>query len=625
MSRYVSKKSQEEQKRRDQLSNQLQDLKNKLQQDASQLKGGESEEDRLFIYGPPVSPKEFINSPDYYGNKDEIYPWIIEDMEEIFSGRYHAPKYHTVVELAGTGSGKAWLAGFIISYMWYWLLSFKSLREYFSTLCGTTWMDNDVICFANMAPTGKQAKDIVFDKVTKILNRIKILRERKWLPDPHVNSELIYKEYDPTIQKEIPKISIWPGNSSNTLTLGHAIIGSIIDEACFWETKEKDPVEDLYATLNDRRYSRFKNNGVTVLISSAWTEGNYAEKLALRAENDPGIFYRRRSRYHCKPEYFNVPTFDLDTFREKADGTTEKVTLHPPLELKSQYDADKSKALRDIDAIPSVAGSPFYSDFQLVMSRINHDRSDPCPDLGKNVSESPLDVQTRLLDSFRGKPGCKYKIHNDLAKGSIVDGQCGVGFAMVHPEYRDEVGTIVVLDLAVRFKAPAGKEVDLIQLLDFIKWLKIERGFDIDMVTFDQWNSLLPKQTINSWNIGIVADQYSVDYKAHTYMKNLIRNNQFDFYNDQNLLFELKRLEDYQTSVAPGLNSFKDESDAVAGAIYNTVAKDGPTEKVIPPRSCRIIKTSTGGALGVMANIPQRPGQYRKDTGNLPKFRQINP
>ena len=623
MSRYISKKDQEIAKQQEEVAKELSKLKNTLQQKAFELQGDTTTKDsNLFLFGPPVSPKEFILSKDYYGSNNEIYPWIIDDMEEIFSGPHHAPKYHTVVEFAGTGSGKAILGGFIISYMWYWLLSFKSLRDYFASL-NCSWMEDSIVAFCNMAPTAKQAKDIVFDKVTKTLNRIKVLRERNWLPDPNINSELIYKEYNEEHKKQYAKLSILPGNSSKAFTLGHSIIGGIIDEACFWETKLRDPVEDLYKTLNDRRKSRFKNNGVIVLISSAWTEGNFMEKLALDAETDPGIFYKRRSRYECKPEFFASKKFEVKTLREKADGQTEEIILHPPEELREDYEKDKNKALRDIDAIPSVAGQPFYPDFMLLLSRVNKDRTDPAPDLGKAHPESAFDIQTRLPDTYRGIEGVKYRIHADLAKGCVIDGQCGVGFAMVHTEPHEKLGFKVCLDLAVRFKAPVDKEVDIIEILDFIKWLHTQRNFKIEMVTFDQYNSLTPKQIINKWGLGITASELGVDYTAHTYLKNLIKNGQFDFYYDQNLLYELKRLEDHLKSIEPGLNSYKDESDAVAGAAYSTANKEVDSIKVIPPRTSRIIGLNTGGVSGIVKGVVLRPpGQYRDDSNSLPKYRQ---
>lgn len=593
--------------------NQLNYLKSDIKKLATEnvVSGHTPREDKLFLYGPPVSPYEFIQGKEFLNNASTnvVFPWIIDDLEEIFSGEFHAPKYQTVVELAGTGSGKAYFAALCDVYCWYWLLSFRSLREYFREK-NVDWDDNAVTTFINMAPTKKQA-EIIFDSIRKFMNQIQTLKNRGWLPDSNVKSELIYNTTDSATGDKQKKIVITPGNSSETFTLGHAVFGGIIDEACFWREKNQDPAEELYKEMDSRRYSRFKENGLVVLLSSANVDGSFVEQLADHSRSDPKIFCRRRSRYQCKPDLFNLPTFELTVPRERADGTIEQITLHPPQVLKDYYTVDLYKALRDIDAIPSVAGQPFYRDFQLLLAKVNKDRTDPCPDLGKDKSEGPMDTMTRL-ENFRGIPGVKYRIHVDLAKGAIVNGQCGVGFAMAHKRADPNFGFKIVLDIACRFKAPSGQEIKIGEILDFIKCLKDAHNFDIDMVTFDQWQSRLAIQIINEWR-GTTGKEVPVGYREHVYLKNLIYQGQLDFHYDQNLLFELKRLEDYETSVEPGINSYKDESDAVAGVCYSAGALD-PTDKeseVLKPRAIRGVTVSRGMVLPNKAGL----GKYRSDTG----------
>jgi hypothetical protein len=78
--------------------------------------------DRQLLEYPIVSPEEFVLSEEYYGadQRDElhpdVFPCIIEDMKEVFSGPNFAPKYRTFVDIEGTGSGKSTKAALFSVY-----------------------------------------------------------------------------------------------------------------------------------------------------------------------------------------------------------------------------------------------------------------------------------------------------------------------------------------------------------------------------------------------------------------------------------------------------------------------------------------------------------------------------
>jgi hypothetical protein len=193
---------------------------------------------------------------------------------------------------------------------------------------------------------------------------------------------------------------------------------------------------------------------------------------------------------------------------------------------------------------------------------------------------------------------------------------------MCHKEADPRLSYKVVLDLAVRFKAPKGKEVDMLEILNFIRWLKESRNFNIDKVTMDQYQSVFPIQQINAWNIGICAEQLKVGYKEHIYLKNLINQGQMDLYEDNNLLFELKRLEDFITSVEAGPTSHKDEADAVAGAAFSTsIEMEAP--EVIPKRTAfQPVLVGRGGVVKNNGNPLTNVGNYRT-IDYRPKYRQL--
>lgn len=601
------------------VQNKLKDFRQKLINNAGTIQTTDTKP--LFKeYGPPVSPKVFIESTEYFGNSTTklIRPWLIDCMEEIFSNEYYAPKYQTVVIMAGKGSGKSYLSSLAACYMWYWLLSFNSFGEYLKTK-NCQYDEDTILGIVGMAKSRDQVKKIFFDVTGKFLNRTSAFRERLWLPDKKITSEFVYKEKDQITGKENTKLAIIPGNSSENFALGYNIWAAVIDEVEFFAEKTNDPVEGIYSELNNRRNSRFKNNGMIMMISSARVDGTFMTSFEGKAENDPTILFKRKSTYDCDPTYFGKPTFEFKTKHEKGNGEIVNITLHPPLEFKAYYDLDPHTALRDYDALPSVAGKPFFSDYMLLNSRFNSDRVDPAPDKGQNIPEGPNDLAAILKENpnFRGARGAKYRVHADLSKGDMINGQCGCGFAMVHKVVDAKLGFRIYVDLSVRFKAPPSKEVQINEVVELIKFLKDELEFDIDMATFDEYNSLMPIQTINGWNNGTFAVKQSVDYKVYCLFKNLIYSGQLDIFEDSNLLFELKRLEDYGTLIDHAPGAFKDEADACAGAAFSATmlnpVEEEPEDKV-PDR----VKV---GRVVPRGFTPPMPGP-RSSGGLTAKYRQ---
>lgn len=612
------------------VSSSILDLRARLKKQAEAITDFTTPSSYWGEFGAPVCPREFIESDRYFGNNTtkNCYAWVVDTIEEICSGEDFSPKYTTVAIMAGKGSGKSFLSGMLLTYLWYWYLSFKPggfsawLKKH-----GADFDDSQTVMFLGMAKHAKQAKDIIFNNVGKFINQVQIFRSRQWLPDPMITSQLEYNVKDPATGFKNRRLVTVPGNSSATFALGFHCFSSCTDEAAFFREKRKDPVEDLYNELHIRRQTRFGNNGVNVLISSPNIDGDFFSSFESKSDKDPLVYFKRVSYYDCKPTFIGSPRFEFKCKHERGDGTVEDIILHPPLELKPVYDTNPIQALKDFDAIPSLAGKPFYPDYMMLISKVNRTRKDPCPDLGMEKSETPNDIARRLADNndFTSIPGASYVIHCDLAKGDMVAGQCGVGFAMVHKLIDEKMLYRVILDLSVRFKAPSNQEIQHKEILDLIKFLKVEKGFDIKIVSFDQSQSISMIQEINSWKLGITAKEQGVNYKEHSHMKHLVYSGQFDFFDDINLIYELKRLEDYGTSI--DTSAFMDEADAAAGACFSSSAVEGDEDKkeVQKPRALNGVVVGRGGGSAI-ARIDHQTTNItpRKNYGSdfTPRYRQ---
>ncbi len=538
-------------------------------------------QDAILEY-PIVSPEEFICSKQYYnanqhgGEYPEIWPSLIEDMTNIFSGPDFEPKYHTFVDIEGTGSGKSTKVALMNVYNIYRLHCYKDPAVALGLKSRTS------IVFMNLAPTANQAKEIVFDDIVEAVNRTRCFKERGWLPNPNIRRHLRF---------ERKRIRVAPGNSSENVALGYCVYGAVIDEAQhFIQATNFDPVKDLYELVCDRRESRFGNRGLVSLISDARTTNAYMEALYRRAGNvfpdgDPFIYGIRRPRWEANPKLNAMERFTVKV-TIPGDEEPETIELHPPVCYKHNFETNLAASVRTIAAIPMITVSPFMN-WHTILNTINHNRVDPCPDLGVGVEEHPvtrlnpdrtikcIGVIDRLAADFVGDTGTRYFIHVDLARAKDAGkARDCAGFAMVHSGPLVERGgqqwPTVVLDLAVRFKGSNDTPVNFSHVRELINNLSTVRKFNIGGITYDGWQSY---DSIDALvDAGLNVDIRHVGASEFGTLKELIDGRRFDYYPDKRLVYELQRLEDHNGKVEAVFGEHDDEAYAVAGAVANALS-----------------------------------------------------
>jgi hypothetical protein len=511
----------------------------------------------------PVSPEEFVMSPDFYGDEKEnrVWPAVLEDMNEIFSGTDYEPKYNTVVNLSGIGSGKSTFSAFIFNYLTYRLLCLRSPYKHFGMVEGT-------LAFMNLAPSATKARSIIFDKVVKAVERTAWFRDKGYLPDSHIRSELRFPK----------NINVVPGNSSKNFPLGADVYGGVIDEATFFLNQMEDPCKELYYSLDERRRSRFGNRGLILLISSANVETAFVEELMEESQTDKSIYAVRRAQWQAKPpRTYNPPLseeyFPYTVTHEKPGGKIENKEIQIPVEFKERLERNPRRFLRDICAIPSLVIEPYFEDWDKVLTCVNKDRVDPAPDLGRNEPETPLELYKRLPDSFFGVSGTEYVCHVDLGTGKFGCCPCGIAIGHRGPDkkiFERDMPT-GVLDLVARFKAPKGKEVSFSEVREFLWMLSRSRQFNFKRITFDGWNSLDSLATLRS--LGFQCDISGADLGCYETMKTMIYDGRLNMYRNEVLMYELKRLELKGNRVEHALLSTKDEADCVARVCYMVTEK----------------------------------------------------
>ena len=74
----------------------------------------------------PASIRRFIEAPEYLGLADEVYPAIVDTLEEIFEGGYQEAAL-----CWGIGAGKSYAASLAVSYMLHRTLCLREPQRFY--------------------------------------------------------------------------------------------------------------------------------------------------------------------------------------------------------------------------------------------------------------------------------------------------------------------------------------------------------------------------------------------------------------------------------------------------------------------------------------------------------------
>lgn len=548
---------------------------------------------------PKVSWDTFLDSEEYLGVGDKIYSKVRKIGRDIIKG-----KYSEAVVLAGIGAGKTTLAELLACYMTHHLLCLDDPHEYYNLA------KDKPISIMNMGTTSTQALDNVFKGIKTFM------KKSPWFlrHNPRILNE--------TINFVNPDILLLSGNSKSTTALGYNLFYAVLDEAAFYlDTDNKQVAEDIYNALQRRIVSRFGRDGLVVAISSPNYDGDFITTKLQEAETYPDLIYgATMPTWQSRP----IPQEELDNrfyFDSKQnivlEGKPEKIHLTSKLDtpfdrnklyweipgdFKKAFLTDPDKARRDFAGVASKAIQGFISHHDMIKAMFTEDES-PVTDSGDYVfKEPPL--------------RCSYFIHVDLALNRKGKGDFA-GFSMAHCEGWEENEKTgekqkkIVIDLAERIGAGPTGEVDFADVRNKIYTLQ-KMGYAIKLVTFDNFQSADMIQTLK--RKGIRAEYLSVDRTIEPYqtLKETIYGGSISCHKMEILEEELMRLEvtkNNKVDHPPG--SSKDVSDAVCGAVYNTIKHSGSAMGILTPNSLNTTAQQRQ-QHGLLGDPVQRAKHYDK-------------
>ena len=475
----------------------------------------------------PVSIGEFLRSPRYGAMGKEVWPGILREAEAIFGDDPFAWKHQVAVIIAAIGSGKSYLTSVAFTYMTYWLLCLKDPQSYLDLAKGTT------IMLINQSINESNARKVVFHEVKERIQNSAWFRDRDYLPDRKVESELRFKK----------NIAIVPGSSSVRFPQGYAVFAGCIDEAAFFlelppgeEDSGLEPAEAIYYAMYDRLTSRFDNRGLIIVISSPKHEGDFCERmyrLILYGDPDKGIsledvgrmrmYANRFARWDLKPGPKKTregkwESWDLKKYEQvlqRPDGSKEVVwSGMVPDSLLHRFRSNPEAAKRTLAGIIGRTGIGFFWDPDVL------DRPRQVAGIGVQgydpTMKNPLEPDGTLSPWFKwphGRPQVPCHVHMDL---SLTGDATGLALGYVDGEtvIAGVRKPLLVIPFVMELKAPEGGQIDLAGVRQVVWDLKA-RGFMVSYVTADRFGSAEAIQQFNKARVE--AEVLSVDRDMTAY------------------------------------------------------------------------------------------------------------
>lgn len=527
----------------------------------------------------PATLIEFLG-PDYLNIESgvrETIKTILSDIigEDVQPDRLAA--YSKALITGGIGIGKTTIASIVLPYMCHWVLCLNDPQGFFDLLPGSR------IAFMQMSTSEDQAKEVVFGDIKARIKYSPWFRDNATI-DPAYKNQIRFEG----------DIWILPGDSSDTTFEGYNILGGIVDEMDSHKVTEttagrtgRDYAQEGYDTIHARITSRFQDRGFVLLIGQMKKANGFAARMLAEYDEDPKAYTARMTIWESLGWHrFLKPDGTRDSFWYDAKrkeivptGIAEELKTDNLIEVPMVYHTDfknnPEKALKDLAGIPPAVGDPFIS-----LAHKIEDARDRWK--ARNVGyTTPVRPDRTIEPWFKANDSLKRVCHIDIGYSAKGD---AAGLAMGHVrevvEIEGEKKPYIVIDLMMRWKAPAGGEVMIADLRRMVYYLKEERGFRIKKVTYDGFESQDSIQQLRKKRYE--AERVSMDRSVLPYfdLRDAIYENRIEFPEymvtlnpgDTRLVEiaykELSELEDLGSKIDHPKTGTKDVADTLAGVTY---------------------------------------------------------
>ncbi len=522
----------------------------------------------------PVSIEEFTTSDRYLSLPplSEHQYQCIKAMTQIYKKdtlirvfgedgglkRYKQTCNEVILQL-GKGSGKDYMSTVAVAYMVYLLLCLKDPAKYYGKPPG------DAIDIINIAINADQAKNVFFKGFRKRIE----------------DSPWFQGKYSVTAQAVAfdKSVTCHSGHSERESWEGYNVICVILDEISGFsmestsgndQSKTAQAIYDMYRASVD---SRFPDYGKVILLSFPRFKGDFIQQRYDSVIADKDVIVREHE--------FKIDDELEDSIQENKfiiqweEDCINAYRFPRMFALKRPtWEVNPTRTIEDfkrafftnpVDALSRFACMPPESVDAFFKSR---DKIETC----FNQPYNGVDEFGRFYDFFQPQEDKEYFIHVDLAQ---KHDHCAVAMAhidrWVHIKSflnHEVVSPIAMVDCVRWWTPTSDKSVDFSEVKQFIVDLR-SRGFNIKKATFDRWQSHDIQSELRM--IGVNTETLSVGKKHYDDMAMLVGEERIVGPRIPLLIDELLQLRIIRDKVDHPRKGSKDLSDAVCGALYNSI------------------------------------------------------
>lgn len=522
----------------------------------------------------PVDVRTFVHDEMYLGQPElsDIQYDVVEAGSQIYrledlmrfmdekEAKQHYDKYtkNEVILQCGKGSGKDYVSTVTTAYVVYKLLCLKDPAKYFGKPSG------DAIDIINIAINAQQAKNVFFKGF-----KLKIERSPWFAGKYDAKADNI--EFDKAV-------TVYSGHSERESHEGLNLILAVLDEISGFAQDSVSGNENaktgdaIYKAFRASVDSRFPDFGKVLLLSFPRYQGDFISKryseVILEKETvlknhsfliNPDLGDIEGNQFSIEWEEDHIVSYALPHIFALKRPTWDFNPVRTIKDFTIAFYDDPMDSLMRFACMPPEATDAFFK------SREKIEKAFDNPKIA-------IDTHGRFSDWFKPDPDKEYFIHVDLAQ---KHDNCAVALAHVDSWVQMKIaGTMteaaprVIVD-AVRYWQPTSTtSVDLSEVKEYIISLR-ERGFNLNLVTFDRWNSHDMMQQLKHY--GINTQLLSVAKRHYEDMSLLITEERLHGPEIKILIDELLQLRIRGDKVDHPRKGSKDLADAVCGSVFNAI------------------------------------------------------
>lgn len=509
------------------------------------------------------------------------------------------------------GGGKTTFSNLCMMRKLYELSCYENMQSLFNLMLSSK------IAFTYFNITKDQAEETGFGQLREMIDSSPYFQEH-FLRNTRTDSVIEWPD---------KKLSVGFGSGTSSM-IGGNLLGSILDEANFYQGDGKDAVagqvqskaSKMYTSIRNRGRSRFLKNGINhalnIVVSSSMYANSFMNKLKQDCVGDPHTYYIETKIWDVKPEgtyskerfwvFKGADNLDpslCDSINQLSDITEvlgygrfdENFTVNEaintlPIEARSQYfidiPVDFRKSFDDnlIQALQDIAGVSVAPSGRLFSSRYHYNLAlDTSIEFPLIAPEVTLSTKSEVTWKDLFKPSYKFVkpekprfIHFDQ---SYAGDKTGISCCYIDEVVETEEGSIPHIKFDFMFtivppKPPA--QTAIYKLRELIPFLAHNYNLTFGKITYDMFASIESMQILQSQGYPVVYQSVDRTDEAYLAFCNLMYEERVKFPYSREFEENIFNVVHYRSKhkVDHLADGGKDVSDSAVGAAFNALTSE---------------------------------------------------